>query len=48
MYCGQIFEGSKEKFCCEGCKHAYVTVIKKRIREAIDNDLNHTSGLSRN
>ena len=47
MHCGKIFEGSKEKFCSEGCKYSHVAVIKKRIREAIDSDPNHTSRLSR-
>ena len=47
MHCGKIFERSKEKFCSEGCKYAHVDIIKKRIREAIDNDPNHTTRLSR-
>jgi len=43
VHCGQIFEGNKEKFCSEACRTVHVTIIKKRIREAMDNDPSHTT-----
>ena len=44
IYCDNVFEGTNEKICSEVCRNFHVIVIKKRIREAMDDDPNHTQG----
>jgi predicted nucleic acid-binding Zn ribbon protein len=47
IYCGNVFQGTNEKICSEDCRNFHVLVIKKRIRDAMDDDPNHTTRFSR-
>lgn len=46
LHCGNSFEGDNEKFYNNGCKDSHITLIEKRVKEATENDWNHTKKLS--
>jgi len=46
VHCGTSFEGDNEKFCSDGCRNSYTESIKKRAKNAVENDSGHTKKLS--
>ena len=47
MHCGNVFDGNKEKFCSGACRTSHMMIIKKRIREAMNNDPSYARRFSR-
>jgi predicted nucleic acid-binding Zn ribbon protein len=36
LHCGKVFEGNNERFCSENCRHSRISIIKKRLRDAMN------------
>ena len=47
LQCGKSFEMNDSKFCSQSCSDSYIDDIRKRVREAVDDDSSHTKKLSR-
>ncbi len=48
LHCGKFFEGNATKFCSQSCKDTHVSLLDRKLREAVTSDSGHTKNFSDN